>query len=97
MATRLRKTGERNNKEAVIIKFFAVLLSTLLITGCFPLMGCQGALNNSEGSPPPVEEKKELTVYITRTGECYHRTGCQYLRQSCIPVDLDDAKDYYRP
>lgn len=31
------------------------------------------------------------TVYITNTGEKYHRSGCQYLRQSKIAISLDDA------
>lgn len=34
----------------------------------------------------------EETVYITNTGEKYHRYGCQYLRQSCIAIDLSDAE-----
>ncbi len=33
------------------------------------------------------------TVYITRTGEKYHRSGCQYLRQSKIAIDKADAID----
>lgn len=33
------------------------------------------------------------TVYITRTGEKYHRSGCQYLSQSKIPIDKADAID----
>ena len=32
------------------------------------------------------------TVYVTRTGEKYHRPGCQYLSKSCIPLDLSLAK-----
>jgi competence protein ComEC len=32
------------------------------------------------------------TVYITNTGECYHRSGCQYLSQSKIPISLKDVK-----
>lgn len=31
------------------------------------------------------------TVYITKTGECYHNAGCQYLKKSCIPIALGDA------
>lgn len=31
------------------------------------------------------------TVYITKTGECYHNDGCQYLKKSCIPISLGDA------
>lgn len=31
------------------------------------------------------------TVYITNTGGKYHSAGCQYLRQSQIPISLSDA------
>jgi len=32
------------------------------------------------------------TVYVTNTGEKYHRDGCQYLKKSKIPISLSDAK-----
>lgn len=32
-----------------------------------------------------------VTVYVTKTGEKYHKSGCQYLRKSKIAIDLDDA------
>jgi hypothetical protein len=32
------------------------------------------------------------TVYITRTGEKYHRSGCRYLSSSKIAISLADAK-----
>lgn len=41
--------------------------------------------------------KKEIIVYITRTGSKYHRAGCRYLNRSCIPVSLSDAMKYYTP
>lgn len=31
------------------------------------------------------------TVYKTRTGDCYHRSGCRYLSRSCIPVSKSSA------
>ena len=31
------------------------------------------------------------TVYITKTGEKYHRDGCRYLKKSQIAIDKDDA------
>ena len=38
------------------------------------------------------------TVYITESGEKYHRAGCQYLWHSCIEVDLSWAKSHgYTP
>lgn len=39
---------------------------------------------------PSNEQRKEQTVYITRTGHKYHRAGCSYLR-SRIPIKLSDA------
>ena len=39
-------------------------------------------------APEPVEE----TVYITNTGEKYHRSGCRYLRKSKIAISLSNAK-----
>jgi len=37
------------------------------------------------------------TVYITKTGECYHIEGCSYLKSS-IPISLEDAiSKGYRP
>lgn len=43
-------------------------------------------------STPAVSEPQSVTVYITNTGSKYHRSGCQYLRKSCIPISLDNAK-----
>lgn len=38
------------------------------------------------------------TVYITRTGECYHMGNCGYLRKSKIEITLSDAVSRgYRP
>ena len=38
------------------------------------------------------------TVYLTRTGECYHRSWCSSLRKSRIPTTVYDArKRGYRP
>jgi competence protein ComEC len=37
-------------------------------------------------------------VYVTETGECYHRAGCRYLAHSKIKISLKDAKAQgYRP
>ncbi|MGB7062814.1 MAG: thermonuclease family protein, partial [Candidatus Zixiibacteriota bacterium] len=39
-----------------------------------------------------VTEESSPTVYITRTGSKYHKITCGYLRKSCIPISLNDAK-----
>ncbi len=42
-------------------------------------------------------QPKEQTVYVTRTGAKYHTSTCRYLRQSKIPMSLNDAKASYDP
>lgn len=37
-------------------------------------------------------DEREVTVYVTRTGEKYHRGSCRHLRRSKIPMSLYDAK-----
>ena len=40
----------------------------------------------------------ETVVYITKTGECYHKDGCSSLSRSQISITLQDAVDSgYRP
>ena len=43
-------------------------------------------------SEPAVE-----TVYVTRTGEKYHREGCRCLRGSRIPTPLREARKRFGP
>ncbi len=42
-------------------------------------------------APSPKPTIATDTVYITRTGEKYHRANCRYLSQSKIPVERKDA------
>ena len=45
----------------------------------------------------PISKEKEITVYVTRTGAKYHRSGCRYLKKSMIPISLKNAKKRYNP
>lgn len=51
----------------------------------------------SSSAAPATDPQQSVTVYVTKTGEKYHRAGCQYLKKSCIPISLDDAKRSYSP
>ena len=50
------------------------------------------------GTPKPTvkptaqQQTQSKTVYITDTGEKYHRSGCQYLRKSKHAISLSEAK-----
>lgn len=52
----------------------------------------KGAAEAFEAPAPTPAEKKEVTVYITKTGSKYHRLGCRYLSKGSIPISLEDAK-----
>jgi uncharacterized protein YgiM (DUF1202 family) len=45
---------------------------------------------------PPAEYATEI-VYVTNTGDCYHKEGCGSLWNSKIPMSLEDAEKNYRP
>ena len=46
---------------------------------------------------PTLGTKLESQVYVTRTGQKYHRDGCRSLGKSKIPILLADAKQKYGP
>lgn len=48
-------------------------------------------VSNSSNPAPTPEPQTSVTVYVTNTGEKYHRWGCQYLWNSSIAVALDYA------
>lgn len=48
-------------------------------------------VSNSSNPAPTPEPQTSVTVYVTNTGEKYHRWGCQYLWNSSIPVSLQSA------
>lgn len=41
--------------------------------------------------PVSPSQKKECTVYITRTGKRYHREGCRYLRGGAVAMTREEA------
>ncbi|AEE97681.1 MBL fold metallo-hydrolase [Mahella australiensis] len=44
-------------------------------------------------TPAPLQpSKNDVTVYITDSGEKYHKDGCRYLKKSKIPIKLSEAK-----
>ena len=66
----------------------------------FGLRGSDDASNSPSMSPGGNGESgggSGPTVYVTRTGECYHSGSCRYLSRSKIPMALSRAKARYRP
>jgi uncharacterized lipoprotein NlpE involved in copper resistance len=77
---------------------YLCLLFVVIIIGCDNNSQAPSKYSDSNSSSqytPTEQTPKEVTVYITRTGQKYHRIGCRYLSKSCIPVSLDEAKTRY--
>lgn len=49
------------------------------------------------GNPNPNAIAKDVTVYITETGNKYHSKGCRHLHDSAIPIPLSRARSAYEP
>ena len=46
---------------------------------------------SSDPKPQPQPKQQTETVYVTLTGEQYHRATCQYLSKSKIEILKEDA------
>jgi hypothetical protein len=87
------------------------LLIAITLLAIFALSGCRqeqtytpvspatpGVQTQDATAPAVSEPSREIIVYTTRTGECYHRNGCSSLSRSCIETTLSQAhRDGYRP
>lgn len=51
----------------------------------------------SEPTSVVQDDNKSITVYVTKTGSKYHRSGCRYLSKSKIAINLETAKVLYDP
>lgn len=77
----VNSSGKVTTKSAGKAKIYASVGGKTIAT-CYVIVKAKKTTSSSTDS---------TTVYITRTGEKYHRYGCRYLRQSCIPVSLKSA------
>lgn len=68
-------------------RLLTLLLSLALLVGVAPAVPVSPQATSQQS-----DQKKEVTVYVTRTGKKYHRDGCRYLAQSKFPISLKDAQ-----
>ena len=71
-------------------RLLLVVALGLIAFGALP----HGVANLSHQFTPTLiaqEDPARIAVYITRTGEKYHRDGCRYLSRSKIATTLKDA------
>jgi hypothetical protein len=51
-----------------------------------------GSLGCSQPSVVTIQAPMAVTVYVTNSGEKYHRDGCRYLSKSKVPIDRLEAR-----
>lgn len=72
-------------------------LSIITIILFLILVGCSSN-TTQDARAESLGLNKESIVYVTNSGECYHRSTCRYLSKSCIKIDFEEAiKEGYRP
>ena len=67
--------------------FSLILLSILVLSGCE---------KNLKSDIVSYDKAENIIVYITDTGECYHKSDCYNLRKSKIKITLDEAVEQYK-
>jgi len=55
------------------------------------------AVAPAQVAQPAGSTNANVTVYVTKSGACYHVAGCRSLSRSAIPMSLADAAARYRP
>jgi hypothetical protein len=69
----------------------------LAIATLVALVGFTWDATTQRPAPASEPRQREAIVYVTKTGTKYHLDGCQYLRQSKIPIPLIEAVKFYDP
>jgi biopolymer transport protein ExbD len=74
----------------------SLLLAAFLLV---PTVGCTNDIRVplASAAAATTTDKREITVYVTRTGQKYHRGSCRHLARSKFPMPLSEAKRAYDP
>ncbi|MBR6149560.1 MAG: hypothetical protein IKQ44_14595 [Lachnospiraceae bacterium] len=67
------------------------------ITGKILIMLLSFSLTISMSGISSFAASGDTTVYVTKTGKCYHNSGCSSLSKSCIETTLEAATGKYTP
>ena len=74
----------------------SLLIAVFLLV---PTVGCSNdsTVPVASAAAATATDKREVTVYVTRTGQKYHRGSCRHLAKSKFPMPLSEAKSAYDP
>ena len=74
----------------------SLLIAAFLLV---PTVGCSSdsSVPVASAAAATTTDRREITVYVTRTGQKYHRGSCRHLARSKFPMPLSEAKREYDP
>ncbi len=76
-----------------LIHLHLILVLALAISGCASTADATVEPSHLAAAAGQKEtDDQQITVYVTNTGEKYHRGSCQHLRRSKTPISLSVAK-----
>jgi hypothetical protein len=71
-----------------------IFLTLIIVLATFSMPAILNNTTQAAGPAPALvaePQRKDYTVYITRTGERYHRGSCHHLRRSKIAIKKSEA------
>ena len=68
----------------------------ILILSCIMIVLMSGCSEDTAPKKVSSSEAKNTIVYITKTGECYHKSNCSTLRKTKIEKTLSQVAQKYR-
>jgi hypothetical protein len=74
--------------KSTFVKFVIGLALAFIVGG----LAAMPTFADQKTTRAAAADRKEETVYITKTGKKYHRATCGHLRQSKIPVTRGQAQ-----
>ena len=92
--------NRKKSAKTIVVIVEVVLLISLVVraivanTDCVDRRESAYVRSTTTASPTytPAPSESKVIVYVTSSGEKYHRRSCQYLYSSCIEIDLQKAK-----
>ena len=68
-----------------------IIISILLITTIFTVI-----IVDYNAKHVSLDRAEQVSVYITKTGSCYHDEDCHHIEYSKIEISLEEAAKEYR-
>lgn len=85
----IKKRGLVLSKKLLLIGcIIAALVIAIMVAPNIDTIRLAGMVNGTKTQ----EEIDNTTVFCTKTGNCYHVSGCSYLRSSCYEITLREAQ-----